>query len=1084
MAMRTKAGGRRAPRVGAAKRVSPLPPVIPAKIIRPALANVYSRARLFRVLDGACRRSVVWISAPAGAGKTTLVTSYAKARTRPTLWYQMDDGDADVASFFYYMALAAKQAAPRYRTPLPLLTPEYAAGLSAFTRNYFRELYARLKRPALLVLDNYHEIPADAVVHEVMRHAFEEIPPGINIVIVSRTDPPAEFAHLQAGERIAVIRWDDMRLTEQESIGIAALREKRGQLSRAALRQLHEETGGWVAGLVLLMEQSGHRAATMRPPAAANQTVFDYFADQIFRRADPLTQDFLLKTAYLPKISVAAASGLTGVESAERILGNLTRRNYFTFHRAGGGEQYEYHPLFREFLLSRARDTYSEQALKEIQYRAAGLLAADGDVPGAVALMIEAQAWDDLTRIIVECAQSMLAEGRGAVLENWLRTIPSDFLQTAPWLLFWFGNCRLAFDPVEARRYFEVAYARFDKAPDVTGLFLAWSSIAESFLYEWGDFSPADRWIDVLGELLVRYPGALSPQIEARVAGGMFNLLVWRQPQHPDLSSWAERVKKIVLESRDLPLQMGLGIHLVPYYLWIGEFASASIVVDVLRKASSSGVNAPLTQMTWWVMCAMHAWFTGQHGTCAQAVARGTDLAQESGVHLLDLYLTAQAVYSGVSHEDPVMVTESMVRMDQLPVTRLVDKALYHYQASTVAWYQNDLPRAVEHGRMAVDLTERTGAPLPQALCLIELGSMLFEVGRHEEAMACLAKGKHVGRGMCLIEYVCLLHEARIALDRNMYSDAISVLRQAMTLGAAQGYVNIPRWRSTTMARLCGVALDHDIESDYVRSLIRKRRLQIPVAMADATRWPYDTRINTLGTFSLVVANKPWRSQGKLQRKPLELLKLLVVSGERGLPVEQVVEMLWPDVGGEKAYSAHTSAIYRLRKLLENENAVLTHDGRVALNREECCVDAWVFERLLDQAARSQVTDPAETARLLRRALDIYRGTFSNDEEGAVWATTYQERLHNKFIQATLTLGHACENRQEFEEALSCYYRGLELDDLAEPFYQKILSCCHALGRTAEGFSVFARCERRLQEALGVRPSPQTLRLRDSLDQL
>ncbi len=101
------------------------------------------RPRLFRRIDRGRARPVTWVWGPPGAGKTSLVASYLAARKLRVLWYQVDEGDADVATFFYYLG----QAAPRRRRPLPLLTPEYRQGLAAFTRRYFRELYARLKVP-------------------------------------------------------------------------------------------------------------------------------------------------------------------------------------------------------------------------------------------------------------------------------------------------------------------------------------------------------------------------------------------------------------------------------------------------------------------------------------------------------------------------------------------------------------------------------------------------------------------------------------------------------------------------------------------------------------------------------------------------------------------------------------------------------------------------------------------------------------------------------------------------------------------------------------------------------------------------
>ena len=134
----------------------------PVKITFPRLGRVLPRNRLFTQLDDARQRRIVWISAPPGAGKTTLAASYLVERSLQSLWYQMDEGDADIASFFYYMGLAAKKAGPHLKKSLPLFTPEYALGLPVFTRRYFEQLYSGMKAPFVIVLDNYQTVPTDS----------------------------------------------------------------------------------------------------------------------------------------------------------------------------------------------------------------------------------------------------------------------------------------------------------------------------------------------------------------------------------------------------------------------------------------------------------------------------------------------------------------------------------------------------------------------------------------------------------------------------------------------------------------------------------------------------------------------------------------------------------------------------------------------------------------------------------------------------------------------------------------------------------------------------------------------------------
>ena len=157
------------------------------------------------MLDRDCRSPATWVAGPAGSGKTVLISSYIEHQNLPCLWYHMDEGDSDISTFFYYMGLAGKKAAPRRKKSLPHLTPEYALGIPTFTRKFFEELFDRLKENAVLVLDNYQEARHDSPIHEVMRHALSAVPDRGRIFILSRTEPPPPLARARANNRMNMI---------------------------------------------------------------------------------------------------------------------------------------------------------------------------------------------------------------------------------------------------------------------------------------------------------------------------------------------------------------------------------------------------------------------------------------------------------------------------------------------------------------------------------------------------------------------------------------------------------------------------------------------------------------------------------------------------------------------------------------------------------------------------------------------------------------------------------------------------------------------------------------------------------------
>jgi len=249
-----------------------------AKLTRPDASKALLRERLFTGLDKARSRPLIWISAPAGAGKTTLTASYIESRNHRGLWYQVDQGDADMATFFHYLGQATRSAT-RSRKKLPALTPEYQLGVQEFTRNYFGEVFRRIGTPSLLVLDNFQDAGQEAELYKMLAGAFDEIPEGINVIVISRTDPPRPFTRLIANRKLALIGWDDLRFTLDETLSISRQLYPDRPATPQSIQHLNARIQGWVTGLILLLEQGTEPGEIGFDPEDGNQEyLFDYFS--------------------------------------------------------------------------------------------------------------------------------------------------------------------------------------------------------------------------------------------------------------------------------------------------------------------------------------------------------------------------------------------------------------------------------------------------------------------------------------------------------------------------------------------------------------------------------------------------------------------------------------------------------------------------------------------------------------------------------------------------------------------------------------------------------------------------------------
>lgn len=1063
-----------------------------AKITRPSPAEIFPRKRLFRLLDQVRSRSVIFVSGPPGSGKTSLVTSYIHARKLPCLWYQMDEGDTDLATFFYYMGLAAKKAAPRYKRPLPLFTPEYGPGVSTFTRRYFEDLCSRLKRPCVLIFDNYQELPSASVMHEIIRTGLSVFPEHVSSVIISRSELPAAFAAMQTGNNLATIGWDDIKLTPEESKGIAKLQEI-GRSRSNLYEWLHEKADGWAAGLVLLVRAA--KSKDIHPESLKNlapEKVFNYFSSELFDRFDKPLEEFLLKTAFLPKITPGLAEKLTGHKAANRILSHLNQRNYFTEKRTQPEVVYQYHALFREFLLNRATAQFSSGELTNLRLEAAKLTEVSGQAEEAAELFIEAGAWKELIALICAKAQTLIIQGRYKLLEKWIMALPEEVRGSDSWLNYWLGTCKLPSNPAESRAFYECAFELFVSQGAEAGTLLAWSGAVQTFLYDFDDLRPLDKWISWLDERMEKNDSFPSPEIALSVAAGMIAALTWRNPAHPDIQTWADRVLTFSKNSSNIELVTRSYTNIAVYHIWMGAFNEGSLLIREMKKMIASQPVSPLRSI---VLKHNEALF---YNTSAEfqpqalrAVSEGLEDARKTGVYVLNSFLCTQGVVSSLNEGNSGRAEEFLLQMEKtLRSGSRAHAGHYYYLSACHCLQAGKTSQAIFFAKKSLDLAVETGVPVSEALARLALSHALHETGDSDGASKEMATAKQavIRTGSSYFEYLSLLTEAHFEYARENNRVGIEFLRKAMTLGQQKGFTSLHYfWRPAVMGRLCVKALEAGIEVGYVQDLIRKLNLIPDEQSVEVRSWPWPLKIFTLGRFEILRDEKPLQFPVRAPRVPLMLLKAMIAFGSGGVKEDQLIDAVWPETDGDTAHQTLKTTLHRLRQLIGDERAIQVREGRVTLDQRYCWVDAYAFEFLLDKGERllggnqTEKDCSIEGVRLTEKALFLYAGSFLGEEANVSWSIAYHERLRSKFIRAVGKLGNHFERSGQWEKAVECYQKGLEVDGLAEEFYQHLMTSYHSWGRKAEAIAVYNRCCKVLQTTLGVGPSPQTKSLYETI---
>jgi DNA-binding SARP family transcriptional activator len=1057
------------------------PPV--AKVNRPVLGGYFPRKRLYRLLEERRKRPVVWVSGPPGSGKTTLVSSYLEVRGLPCLWYRVDEGDADVATFFYYMGQAVQAACPRSRRSLPLLTQEYVPGLSVFARRYFEDLYARLQPGFVIVFDNCHTVPPASPFHEVLLAGMSLLPAGGNAILLSRSDPPPVFARLRANRQMDVIGWRELRLTPEETEGMARLRWK-GKPPGEAVRYLQRRTDGWAAGLVLLLARAETAGGeTLRLSTHPPEEMFDYFACEAFEKASDEVREFLLASSFLPRMTVRMAERLTGQERAGEILSWLNRNNYFTQKHSIAEAVYEYHSLFREFLQSYAATSMSPEEVIGIRRSAAEILEDSGHGEDAVSFLRQSSDWEGLSRVIRKQAPHLVRQGRYRTLEEWLGFLPGGSADRDPWMKYWQGVCSLSSRPGESRGRFEESFRMFRGRRDAAGALLSFAGLGEAIMYGYEGLKPLDDWFSALGGLISEFRKFPSEEIEARLTCSVIRAFSLRRSGSvSDMESWAGRALRVARKSGDSSLKTDALIHLACYHYGGGDLQQLEIVLDMLRELLRTPDVSPLARLTVSWVEAAHANLSSMYARCSKAVSDGLALAAASGIHVMDYMLMGQGALCSLKSEDPATAGKYLRKMaGSLSGAKPWEESFYHYVAGWEALLRGDLAQASLHSKQGLKLCEDVGNPWTLHLAHLQRAFLFHEFGEDDSAARHLARARRIGVRSRneYTEFACLLSEAFFLLDKEKSEPAREALRKGMRIGREKGYVNLYMGPPGVLERIAAEALDAGIEVRYCQDLIRRNALVPDDAHLESSRWPWPLKVHTLGGFGIVKEGRPLQFSRKVRQKPLLMVKALIALGGREVTEEQMTDVLWPDAEGDLAHQSFATTLHRLRELLGSERAIPLREGRLSLDPRFCWVDAFAFERIVGKAEsawreESRGARGGIAVRLSEQAIVLYEGAFLAGDAAAAWIVPFRERLRSKFQRCLGTLARHWERAGQWEKAAHCYQKGLEVDDLAEETYRRLMTCLHRMGRLDEAVAAYQRCRKMLSAVLGVDPSLET----------
>lgn len=1024
------------------------------KLYPPNLKGTIARSRLIDLVRQAKDRKVVVLNAPAGSGKSTFVINYLQDSGIPFLWYNLDEGDSDPVTFFNLILDGVGQIAGR-ECPFPKFSPEQIPSIERYSEKLIETVFGISQTHKMaLVLDNYQNISQDSLVHKAIEVFLKKSTLFEKLFILSRRPLPFAIRDWNLEKFILRLDWSHLKFSFDEFQQLLMLKAVT-KLPKQDREELFRKTNGWVANIVLALSSGGIL------PNTDSMNYECWPSDFASLSSDEVS--LLSKVAHLPEVTTSLAVKLTGSKQVVSILDRLAEEGFFVTHLQKGTPVYRIHDLFREYLRQEARRSIDPVSYKKHIKKVTSLLCEAGYYEEAFQSLMEVNAVEEIYDILGMNCLDWVNSGRLFTLKRCLEYLEGSQFTFLPWSLYGTGTLLKFHEPSKAIEFFKGALEGFKKDNEIIGIKAVIAELLDTAQYYGEDFSIVGLLLNEAERIMDQMPEEGPYVADAMLPGYAGILYLLHKGDSKKAVACFEKAQKIM--SKMVGMEMFLSyvqIYAAIAYDSAGQVFKAE---EIFRKASNIFERCPEYpphKFMFHFLASIHEVFIGRFDHCVKRIQSFIEYSRDWGLYIHEEHLQIRLLEGLLCQEKLEDAQKVIEEIESLSMRSTFSRATTFELLAQKCLIEENYQEARLAAEQSILLFEKIKGEVFAEAAKSLLALALAGQGQFHEAQDILDGiiDEAKKRGNLMQVFTSLMHMAWIRYRHGDEDRAVSILQEALLLGKSSGFRATYHWYPSMMSSLLSLAMEHDIQTDYVASLVRYHCLMPSrQIMPSPEGWPWRVKVYSFGGLEVFIDGKQLdisRWQGK---KALDLLKAILFLGGKECQLFTLMDILWPDSEGDKAKQNIEFTLRRLRNVLglkhPSEAVLIVKAGMVSFNWKNSWVDVIAMRDYINISHRlSFQGDEYGAAYYKEKIISLYKGKFL-ETDNEPWIFNKQVQWHQRVMRIGEELLSFYKAHKIFDKLIIFARRILELEPASSRACHYLMEALISLGHPEEAIKTY-----------------------------